>query len=104
VTALVGDDPEAGHDKAGGKAVQAPDSEPCNIVECWMRVGDVGRRNERVGEVCEPVNAVDEGKVPDTAGDGWSAKISLQAPNKALTRRRQNATRSVLCSVHCSTC
>ena len=78
VTALVGDDPEAGHDEARTERVELPDGEAEDRVEVGVREADLLRSNDRIEVRRGFVDGCDQDEIPDADGGRVSRKRRVE--------------------------
>lgn len=68
MTALMSQDPEAGHDKTVRERIKRPQGKASERVEERIRKADVLGRNERVRVFGSLVDGGDQDEIPDTDG------------------------------------
>ena len=84
VTALVGDDPEAGHDEAVGERIQRPEREAGEGVEVRARQGDVLGRDECIKVIRSLPEGRDKEEVPDAVVEKLTPSVTALTTIVAL--------------------
>lgn len=85
VTALMSQDPEAGHDKTVRERIKRPQSKASERVEVGVRKADVLGRNKRVRVFGSLVNGGDQDEIPDTDGQRVSCDGRVKLERQTYT-------------------